>query len=483
MSKLMPNKALMMIFGKKAGINIRLLSASVLLIAGVSFTLGFIGVNITKGFMHTKFADRIRFLAKYLALNAEVGVLIGDRAGLKSLALNLLGEEDVARVIIFDNQNNRLVDLDREASGPLSVVEMPVVFKKSGDESILFEPSERSNDSSQTISRDFIGKVQITYSTHGIDLLMVKIKNLFIAAAAVLSLIAVSIFYLISRPIVSEMSNLASVARRIGQGYSLLRASPGKISETRDLAVAFNSMLDSLDRSKEALNSANRKMMNQRLLAEAGKFSLMIAHELKNPLGIIKSSLDLLKKDYEIAPDNIMASYIEDEIWRLNRLIEDFLMFARPVEPKFRDTDLNLMLKDICERFVLIYPDQMVTFNMNISDKAFNAEIDSDLLTRCITNILKNAYEAISDKGNIYIETDSKDGFWVLRIRDEGEGIPEDEFGKIFAPFFTTKSKGTGLGLSFVSQVVESHGGYVEASNHEKGGAMFEIRIPGYDVV
>lgn len=468
---------------KKAGINFRLLSASVLLIAGVSFTLGFIGVSITKNFMHQKFADRIQFLAKYLALNAEVGVLIGDRAGLKTLALNLLGEEDVARVVIIDNQNNMLVDLDREVSGPLSNVEMPVVFKKSGDENMLFEPTGGINTAMEPMKQDFIGKVLITYSTHGIDILMIEISTQYIAAASVLAIIAFTIFYFISRPIIFEMSDLSAVVRRIGQGYSLLRANPGKIPETRDLAVAFNSMLDSLDRSKEALNSANRKMMHQRILAEAGKFSLIIAHEFKNPLGIIKSSMDILKKDFKIESDNILVIYIEDEIRRLNRLIEDFLMFARPADPTFRDTDLNVMVKDICERFVLIYPEPTVSFNLNISDLPYNAEIDQDLLTRCITNILKNAYEASGDNGHIFVDTEIRDGYWTLRIADDGDGIPETELMKIFEPFFTTKSKGTGLGLSFAAQVAESHGGSLVAFNNENGGAVFEIKIPGYNSI
>src|SRR5665647_301808 len=79
----------------------------------------------------------------------------------------------------------------------------------------------------------------------------------------------------------------------------------------------------------------------------------MIAHEFKNPLGIIKSSLDVLKKDAALSSDNTMVFYIEDEIMRLNRLIGDFLMFARPSAPSFRDTDLNALLREIVTRFEL----------------------------------------------------------------------------------------------------------------------------------
>jgi nitrogen fixation/metabolism regulation signal transduction histidine kinase len=96
----------------------------------------------------------------------------------------------------------------------------------------------------------------------------------------------------------------------------------------RELAVAFNVMLDSLERNRRSLEEAKEQMRRQKTLAEMGRFSLMIAHELKNPLSIIKCSLDVLKKDFALSSDNTMVFYIEDEIMRLNRLIGDFLIFA-----------------------------------------------------------------------------------------------------------------------------------------------------------
>lgn len=471
-----------MLFNKKNGINFRLMLAIVIIITGLSFTLGFIGLRITNGFVQKKFMDRVQFLARYLAINSEVGVLIGDRASLHMLANNVLGEEDVAGIKVFDRQNNALVEVSRYELADLPYSEMPVVFKKSGDENVLFQNrADQVRESDSDIG--LIGRVQVYYSTKGIEQLVFQITWKYIAASLILSILSLMIYYFLSRPIVLEVADLASVASQIGSGNSLLRATPGKISETRELAVAFNSMLDSLDRSREALTLANRKMLHQRLLAEIGKFSLIIAHELKNPLAIIKSSLDLLKKDFEIPADNVLLVYIEDEIKRLNGLIEDFLLFARPVEPLFKRVDMNAVVSDICDRFSLIYPESEVSFSFNVSDKPAFADADRDLITRSISNVFKNACEAAGDKGHVKIETRCQDGYWILEIADDGNGISENDICRIFDPFFTTKSKGTGLGLSFVAQVIASHAGTIFAENNDSGGALFRIKIPVIDGV
>ncbi|MDY6972846.1 MAG: HAMP domain-containing protein, partial [Thermodesulfobacteriota bacterium] len=267
---------------KRPGIHLRLLVAAFLLICASAFTLDVVGVHITRQFMVTRFRDRISFLAKYLALNSEVGVLIGDRSGLKSLALNLLGEEDVARVTILDNHDRQLVDLSRAITGPLSVVEAPVRFKKTRDEDLLFRSNQTPFGERQVPGVDYIGKVRITFSTHGIDELMVEITRQFILFSTGLAIIAGLVFYFISRSIVLEVTRLATTARQVGKGELTLRARPGSLPETRELAVAFNSMLDSLEWSSKALENAYQEMIQQNTLAEVGKFSTMIAHEVKN---------------------------------------------------------------------------------------------------------------------------------------------------------------------------------------------------------
>lgn len=460
------------------GIHPRLFMAAFLLICTTTLILDVLGVRITREFMHKRFNDRIMFLARYLALNSEVGVLIGDRQGLNVLALNLLGEEDVARVVILDDQGNQLVDQKREVSGPLSIVKTPVTFKRSRDENILFQDTQTPFGKYKQPGKDFIGEVRISFTTYGIEQLIKEITSKFIWFSMGLAVLAGIVFYFISRPIVEEVKQLAVTARQVGRGDMEVRVRPGKIPETRSLALDFNAMLDSLVQSRDAFDRVNREMIKQQSLAEVGKFSLMVAHEVKNPLSIIKSSLDILKKDHHLSSKNTMVSYMEDEIRRLNQLIEDFLLFARPIKPTFRSVDLNAMLLSMVERFEIQQSKAPGQIKLAVSSDLMEAKADRDLLTRALSNIIKNAYDAVGDSGWIEIRSFCQDNIWVVEVNDNGNGIEPSHLKKVFEPFFTTRSRGTGLGLAFTAQVVKVHGGDITAENRERGGSTFRVKLP-----
>lgn len=456
----------------------RILIAAFVMIGGVTISLEMVGVRITRQFMYTRFQDRIAFLAKYLALNSEVGVLIGDRDGLSVFARNLLSEKDVVGVTILDNQNNELVNLSREMAGPFLVMEEPVLFKRSLPGNLLFEMSAQNALLEKTKQIEEIGKVKITCSTAGIDKLMVEIARKFFWASVIASIMAGLVFFFISRSIVVELMGVVHIARAVGNGNLSMRAKPGRLPETTELALAFNSMLDSIEKHRMNLEAINREMNRQKSLAEMGQFSLMIAHEVKNPLGIIKSSLDVLKKELNIDRDNLMVDYIEDEIRRLNALIEDFLLFARPAKPAFRRVDLNGLVRDIVDRFWLQCGDSPVAILPNIPDGPFELMADPDLITRGLNNIIRNALDASGVEGEIQVSVDRNESRWAVEINDQGTGIPVSEIDKVFDPFFTTKSGGTGLGLAFSVQVAKAHGGTITVANGEKGGAVFTFSLP-----
>lgn len=469
---------------KRLGIHMRLLLAAFMLIGASTTIFGIVGVRITSRFMHERFQDRIAFLARYLALNSEVGVLINDKEGLKNLAHNLLGEKDVARVLILDNHNNALVDLSGLAKEPLSMVETPVVFKKASDENIVFSGGKfvarTPFETKRPTVEDYIGKVRIYFSTHGIDLLMGDIAHKFVWMSLGLALIAGLVFYFVSWSIGSELKQLAITALQIGRGDFELRARPGKLPETRALAHSFNAMLDSLKESQDDLARVNREMMRQKSLAEMGKFSLMIAHEVKNPLAIIKSSLDMIKREYHLSSEQTMVGYIEDEIRRLNGLIEAFLQFARPTKPVFRAVDLNQMLSDVVQRFEMMHHWTSLQLDLVLPERTAVCLADRDLLVRAFGNIIENACQAAGENGQVAIRADIDTDLdhWRVQIEDNGSGIHPDDKGRIFEPFFTTRAKGTGLGLAFASQVFKSHGGFIMVENADSGGALFTVEIP-----
>lgn len=455
------------------GIHFRLLFAGFLLITATTFVFGYMGIRMSHQFIQTRFEERIRFLARYLALNAELGILIDERTLLERLARNLLSEKDVARVTILNRFDEPLAEVSQGASGPMEIVQEPVFLKEVREESHLF-----LWQSDQGPKDNIIGQVRIAYTTEGIKDLQRIMKIRFLWLAVGLACLAVLIFFFISRSVVAPVTQLAHAARQVAGGNLKLRVVPrSNLPETVELAMAFNAMLDSIESSQNELERANQEMLRQKMLAEIGKFSMMVAHEVKNPLSIIKSSLDILKKDHTDLSGNMVVGFIEDEIRRLNRLIEEFLMFSRPSKPVFRSADVNGMVRECATRLEL-QTVEGVCLDYRISETAFFIDVDPDLLYRAFSNIIKNAIESNGKDNVVQIRTFQIEQKWIVEICDRGCGIPQENLEKIFEPFFTTRSKGTGLGLAYAFQVVKAHGGTISAKNRREKGAVFRIELP-----
>lgn len=486
------------------GIHILLIGAALILMSAGTGAF-FLGTTMVSNLVEDRFKERISFLAHYLALNAELGVLIDDHAMLTALASNLLSQEDVTKIIITNNQGAILANvfkvnkrekkiyldsvqtqddprsiipgttLSRPAGGAGEhfFVTASVKLKNTGGESQAFQWQEHN-----VFKEQIIGQVKIFYSINGINAMLQEIKNLFYLLSAGLLTLSLFIFCLLSRYLVLPVKKLALAARQVSKGDLTSRVKPGALSETKELAEAFNAMLNSLEQSNRALEEASQEMIRQKTLAEMGKFSLMIAHEVKNPLGIIKSSLDILKQDQNLSSENIMVSYIEDEIRRLNKLIEEFLEFARPASPNFRLTNMDDLLRECVMRFELQSQDFPAIFHLDLPEQPCFVHVDPDLLTRVFSNIVKNAIEIHESECTIDISAHIIANQWVCTFKDHGPGISSDDIAKIFKPFYTTRSKGSGLGLAFVSQVIKAHNGTVSAENSEEDGACFTLSLP-----
>lgn len=458
----------------------RIILVTVLLTLLVTASLDMAGIFIIKQYMLSRYKERITFLSKYLAVNSEVGVLIRDKAGLNSLAVNLLGEEDVISVAILDSKDTVLVQQCRDKiPGEVKMVETMVKLNKTNDENILFK--EYSNTPFGTLripGVETIGKVRIEYATRGISLLIKEVTTRFVMVSVGIMLMAIILFYFIARNMVEDVSKLASVSRKIGAGEMNLRAHLGTLPETRELAFAFNSMLDFLDKSRRINEQMAQETARQNYLAELGKFSLSVAHEVKNPLAIIKTSTEMLNKEFRVPGDHPMARYVEDEIHRINRLIEDFLLFAKPGSMVFESLETVKFMNDLSRRLIILYDEEEVRFSFDFSCKRIKIRADRNLLLRGVDNIIKNAVEETPAKGTVSIRTFRDGAQWCLAVADQGKGIKQEDMVKLFDPFFTTKAKGTGLGLSLTDQIIKSHNGVLSAENLPDQGAVFTIVIP-----
>ncbi len=464
---------------KNPGMHTRIVVPAILLIFATTFVLGAIGIDIATGFIENRFKEHINLMAKYLVSNAETSLLVGDRFWLKKLAHSLIHEEsDIKSISITNDRGQVILSVSKDIPGPFETLDTQVVPRKMINANSFF-----SNEVLKQLENMFnvkpIGTVHITYSTYKLQQIRVSITRKFFLLMIILAGLGGIVYYFISRSIVREITGLARISQEIAAGNTDLRAPSGNIPEVQKLTSAFNKMLDSIKESNLALAAANEKVARQRFLAEMGKFSMLIAHEFKNPLGIIKGSTDILKKDHiDSATRNTMIDYIEDEISRLDALIENFLTFARPSTPVYREVDANAMLDDIVNRMKLL-PEITCKIDADIEKATCTVEADRDLLTRAITNLIRNGCDSmVESPGVITVSSTHTEKFWMVKISDQGTGIPDELKEKIFNPFFSTKATGCGLGLAFVHRTIKSHKGSINVADNPGGGTIFSIKIP-----
>ncbi|MCG8642455.1 MAG: ATP-binding protein [Desulfobacterales bacterium] len=221
------------------------------------------------------------------------------------------------------------------------------------------------------------------------------------------------------------------------------------------------------------------KLRQAEHLSAIGEMTAGVSHEIRNPLGIIKSSAQLLKnKMKKLDANTRIPDIIVEESGRLDRIITDFLDFARPKTPDLRPCHVN----EIVEKSILFLTPQFEENNIAIQKEIDNrlpqVLADSSMLYQAFLNILINACQSLYNDGSITIRTAYKDGKIRINFIDDGPGIPDEVIKKIWTPFFTTKDTGTGLGLGIVKNMIEAHTGSISIGNNESVGANVEILLP-----
>lgn len=223
---------------------------------------------------------------------------------------------------------------------------------------------------------------------------------------------------------------------------------------------------------KEKLNQAER-------LASLGEMVAAVSHEIRNPLGIISSTAELLKQKLtRTDPQDRLADVIVQEANRLNNIVTDFLNFARP-------PTLNLVsckVDEILEKTLSFLAPEInkngYEVHKRLATHIPEIQADTGLLYQAFLNILINSMQAMPGGGPIYIEASVRGNTLMCTFVDEGKGIADEALTRIWEPFFTTKDKGSGLGLPIVKKIVEGHGGSVGIENGQKQGVRVTVTLP-----
>lgn len=259
-----------------------------------------------------------------------------------------------------------------------------------------------------------------------------------------------------------EISYTTPSGKRIWLGLTL---SPLKDKEGRTIGqiLVFTDLTH--------LKALEVQMELRSRLSSLGEISAGIAHELRNPMAVIAGYTKLLSKKVDHSLQSTVEA-ITKEINVMNRIISDFLSFAKPAELAISDVDLKKIIENCV--VTLVSGRNNIKTHLDIEGMPI-IKGDEVLLRQAFTNLIQNAVEAMPAGGDLTIRFATGD-FLEVSLSDTGPGIAEDIVDKIFLPFFTTKDRGTGLGLSIVQKIIVSHGGSIFVDGSEKG-ATFRIRF------
>ena len=240
-------------------------------------------------------------------------------------------------------------------------------------------------------------------------------------------------------------------------------------------------LLEGLQQTNLSLSEVTNRLMQAEQMANLGEGSAVLAHELKNPLGIIRGSAEILLKNQDLAGNAEVLQFILVETDRLTALVDEFMQFARIAPPQKTDTDLN----DLVQSVAFLWESRRkssvpLTIRFQLDLRAEKVPLDSRQVYQVLLNLFSNAEAAMPGGGELLLATglDQSSGMAWASVQDTGKGIPEKDLPRVFDRFFTTKESGLGLGLALAKKVMEAHGGAIRIKSSEGEGTRVSLFFP-----
>jgi nitrogen fixation/metabolism regulation signal transduction histidine kinase len=252
--------------------------------------------------------------------------------------------------------------------------------------------------------------------------------------------------------------------------------------EIGELTRSFNEMVDKLRLQK----SLEGRLRHAEHLSAVGQLASGIAHEIRNPLNLINLTIDHLRVQLDRAHfldkeeiDKLVVN-IKTEIHRLNRMIENFLDFGKPIRLQMQSAELSSILSEVLQLALPKGLDQGVRFETRGINDLPRVLVDVEQIKNCFVNITVNALQAMSQGGvlRVHAQLDDENSRILVHFEDTGCGIEADHLQKIFEPYFTTKKLGIGLGLALTKRVLEEHGGTISVASVKGMGTTVTISLP-----
>ena len=240
----------------------------------------------------------------------------------------------------------------------------------------------------------------------------------------------------------------------------------------------YERLEEEFEKKTKDLEQVQEKLIRSERLAAVGELASGVGHELRNPLNVIRNcayllNMSLTDKRDEEALNTLQV--LDKQIDTANKIVTDLLDFTRIKPPSLIKVDLNNLIN---ESLSWVTVPKNIAITANINGNPLQVKTDAEQISRVFTNIISNAIQAMSGKGELKIGTGMEDSLAWIHFTDTGCGIPEENLEKIFEPLFTTKPKGIGLGLAITKRLVEQNGGKIEVASQVGKGTTFTIKLP-----
>jgi two-component system, NtrC family, nitrogen regulation sensor histidine kinase NtrY len=328
--------------------------------------------------------------------------------------------------------------------------------------------------------KQMLGVLLIGSSQQEVVLLEERIRDLALAVVAMGLFIGLLLSWWGAARVTSPVRKLAEGAREVSEGNWSARVSVRGQNEIGQLARAFNRMTTQLTEQREQLVQAER-------VAAWRELARRLAHELKNPLFPLQTTVENLQRAKEQSPDQFEDVFREStgillsEIEHLKTIVGRFSDFAKMPQPELGPVQVNDVVRSVVKLFEAQFGAvgrPPITSELHLEENLPVIQADAALLRRAIENLVLNAMDAMPAGGVLMLRTSHADGSVELEISDTGGGLTPEECERLFTPYYTTKQHGTGLGLAIVQSVVSDHGGRISVESESGVGTSFRLRLP-----
>ena len=468
----------------------KFVAALILLVLMTLSVTGFLFYHAAKRGLDKELGDRLTSLARVGATMIEGDKLLvlmpGDEetrmyANMRRSLLKLKSATGVKRIYVFDREGRSLLDSEPFPIGQEYLELRPVrrrleeVWRGNASSSFLYRGADglwyKSGYAPVGDGGQLHGVLAVKESARFLSQVD-RLRNGILRTVGVGVLVAIGIGVLLAKTIVNPLQKLVATAQTFGNGDLSSRAQLRVRDEVGFLGRTFDEMAEKVERRAKEKEEELKSLM---------RLAAGVAHEIRNPLGVIKVAASTLEESLDRdGKTGELLGLVRGEVERLDRVVANLLSFAHPKPPSVQKTEINQVL---ASDLSAIEP-QLLSSNV-ILKRRFGADIpelrlDPGLFHQVVLNLATNAAQAMPRGGELAVSTsfNSSKGTVGISFKDTGEGIPATNLEKLFDPFFTTREKGTGLGLAIVHQIVKAHGGEIEVRSHEGKGSEFTISLP-----